>query len=139
MIEALEATEGVLGQAVRWLRLIVETSGAVWIGVGALYALKDLVLANVRGQTANFTPIRLTFSRYLSLGLEFQLAADILSTAIVPTWQELGKLAATAVIRTGLNYSISREIREYAEKTRGHEAAVVSRAEPRSSELPAQA
>ena len=41
-------------------------------------------------------------------------AADILATTIAPTFDELKKLAITALIRTGLNYFLSREIREAA-------------------------
>jgi uncharacterized membrane protein len=39
------------------------------------------------------------------------LAADILRTAIAPTWEEIGKLAAIAALRTLLNYFLEREIR----------------------------
>jgi len=122
MSEAFEGAERILTSTLGWLRLGTETAGALWVTVGAGYALVALVLAHLRGQTASFLPIRLTFSRYLSLALEFQLAADILSTAIAPTWVELGKLGVTAVIRTGLNYFLSREIREGMEE-REREAA----------------
>jgi uncharacterized membrane protein len=44
------------------------------------------------------------------LALEFQLGADILSTAIAPSWNQIGKLGAIAVVRTGLNYFLTREI-----------------------------
>src|SRR5215469_4728617 len=108
--------EQIIEVAVRWLRFALEIVGAGWIAVGACYAFADLILAHVRGKTNSFTAIRLSFSRYLSLALEFQLASDILSTAISPTWDEIGKLAATAVIRTGLNFFLSREIREYQQK-----------------------
>jgi uncharacterized membrane protein len=54
--------------------------------------------------------IRLVLARYLALALEFQLGVDILSTAIAPSWQQIGKLGAIAVIRTGLNYFLSREM-----------------------------
>ena len=54
--------------------------------------------------------VRLTLANHLSLALEFQLAADILSTAIAPSWDQIGKLAAIAVIRTGLNFFLAREI-----------------------------
>src|SRR5262245_60192864 len=112
----MEATGGILVPAIQWLRVALETVGAAWIAVGSVYALVQLVAAHLRGQTASFTPIRLMFSRYLSLALEFQLASDILSTALDPTWQELGKLGAIAAIRTALNYFLSREIREYRER-----------------------
>jgi uncharacterized membrane protein len=101
---------------VQWLRLALEAIGALAIAIGFVYALVNLSLHHWRGQTANFLRIRLTFSRYLSLALEFQLASDILSTSVAPSWDEIGKLSATAVIRTALNYFLSREIREYEEK-----------------------
>ena len=51
-------------------------------------------------------------ARYLAMALEFLLGADILSTAVAPTWNEIGKLGAIAVIRTTLNYFLSREMQE---------------------------
>ena len=35
----------------------------------------------------------LQFARWLVLALEFELAADIIRTAVAPTWDDLGKLA----------------------------------------------
>src|SRR5262245_25451750 len=126
--EATEFMRGLLVPAVEWLRLAIEMVGGLWIAIGFVYALTQLILAHLRGRTTSFTPIRLTFSRYLSLALEFQLASDILSTSIAPSWSELGKLGATAVIRTALNYFLSREIREYSEKEQSmKEAAVIER------------
>ncbi|HEX8734909.1 MAG TPA: DUF1622 domain-containing protein, partial [Pyrinomonadaceae bacterium] len=61
-------------------------------------------------QTSNFNRIRLTLGKYLALALEFQVGADILSTAIAPTWEQIGKLAAIAAIRTLLNYFLSKEL-----------------------------
>ncbi len=46
----------------------------------------------------------------LGLALEFLLAADILSTAVAPTWDAIGKLAAVATIRTLLNYFLGQEL-----------------------------
>ncbi len=56
--------------------------------------------------------MRLTLGRFLALGLEFQLASDVLRTTIAPSFEELGKLAAVAAIRTALNFFLAREIRE---------------------------
>lgn len=58
----------------------------------------------------------LSLARWLVLALEFMLAADIVRTVINPTWEELGQLAATAVIRTFLNYFLERDL-EVAEKS----------------------
>lgn len=103
---------------VQWLRLALEGVGALCIAVGFVYALASLYSLHWSRAPKNFLPIRLTFSRYLSLALEFQLASDILSTSVAPSWDEIGKLSATAVIRTALNYFLSREINEYEEKQR---------------------
>ena len=107
---------------IRGLRIALESVGALCIATGSVYAVAELVHAHLRRQTESFTRIRLRFSRYLSLALEFQLASDILSTSIAPSWEEIGKLAATAVIRTALNYFLSREMREYEQKQRDFEA-----------------
>ena len=61
---------------------------------------------------AAFVPVRLTLGRFLALGLEFQLAGDVLRTAVAPSFRELGQLAAVAAIRTALNYFLSKEIAE---------------------------
>lgn len=98
--------------AVQWLRLIVETTGAIIIGLGVLTAAYQFVRALVPPQMKSYNRIRLTLARFLAVALEFQLAADILSTAIAPSWDQIGKLGAIAVIRTGLNYFLTREMRE---------------------------
>ena len=127
-MEALRGAEAALIAAVEALRLATEAVGAFWIAVGFVYAVADLAVAHLRRRTANFTPIRLLFSRYLSLALEFQLAADILSTAVSPSWEQLGKLATTAAIRTILNYFLTREMAEY--RLRETETVGLTRAEP---------
>ncbi len=97
---------------VEWLRLLVETLGALVIAAGVAVAIVGLLRHVVAQHGAPFTPIRLSFARYLTLALELQLAADILSTSVAPTWDRIGKLAAIAVIRTALNYFLSREMKD---------------------------
>ncbi|NYF59507.1 DUF1622 domain-containing protein [Micromonospora purpureochromogenes] len=90
---------------------VVETAGAVVIFVGALWAALRFVVEGLRHRSAAvFTPIRLSLGRFLTLGLEFQLAADILRTAVSPTFDQIGQLAAIATIRTALNFFLRREI-----------------------------
>lgn len=97
---------------VEWLRLLIEALGALVIAAGTIVVVVALVrhMASARG--GGFSPIRLTFARYLTLALELQLAADILSTSVAPTWDRIGKLAAIAVIRTALNFFLSKELRD---------------------------
>ncbi len=104
-------TEESVRAAVEWLRLIVETLGALVIAAGLLVAIAGLLRQLFARGARNFQSVRLYFARYLTLALELQLAADILSTSIAPDWDQIGKLAAIAVIRTALNYFLSREMR----------------------------
>ena len=121
-----QAESAVIG-GVLWLKLGVETVGGTIIALGILSAGWLLVKALLRRQTADFTAIRLALARYLALALEFQLGADILSTAIAPSWEQIGKLGAIAVIRTALNYFLSREMREERGESRSAEKPVVER------------
>src|SRR5947209_8769530 len=101
--------------AVQWLRLAVETIGALVIGLGVVAAASQFARALMPPRVQNYNAVRLTLARYLALALEFQLGADILSTAIAPSWDQIGKLGAIAVIRTGLNYFLMREMKEAGE------------------------
>lgn len=105
-----EHTETAIRAGVEWLRLLVETLGALVVGVGILIVLVSLIRHMLVERHQDFTPIRLRFARYLTLALELQLAADILSTSIAPSWEQIGKLAAIAVIRTALNHFLTVEI-----------------------------
>lgn len=97
---------------VQWLRLGVETLGALIVALGVVLAAALFLRALASRQTADFNAIRLTLARYLALALEFQLGADILSTAVAPSWTEIGKLGAIAIIRTVLNYFLGKEMKE---------------------------
>lgn len=104
-------SEDALRTGVDLLVRLVEAAGALVIFVGALLALVGFLRAAVvPGKDEEFTRVRLGFGRYLVLGLEFQLAADVLSTAVAPTFEEIGKLAAVATIRTALNYFLAKEL-----------------------------
>ena len=101
------------------IALGVELIAALVIAYGALEALVALFIP--RKQYAKeklFHKRRRVFLRFgvwLLLGLEFELAADIVRSAISPTWTEIGQLGAIAAIRTVLNYFLERDIREFDE------------------------
>jgi uncharacterized membrane protein len=119
-------TEETVVAAVQWLKLGVELVGATIIFLGILTAGVLLVKALLARRTADFTAIRLTLARYLALALEFQLGADILSTAIAPSWEQIGKLGAIAVIRTALNFFLSKEMQEERRQS-GDEKEVIEK------------
>jgi len=110
-------TESFIAMVVQWLRLGVETIGATIITIGVIISVYKFVTAILNRQTQDYNQIRLTLARYLALALEFQLGADILSTAIAPSWDQIGKLGAIAVIRTGLNYFLMREMEQERKKS----------------------
>ncbi len=114
--------EGYLVSAVGYLRLAVEAVGAAVVGLGALSTAVLYVMSLLRIRSYSNSEIRLHLGRYLALGLEFQLGADILSTAVAPTLRDVELLAAIVVIRTVLNYFLSKELeRERQEVAPGPE------------------
>lgn len=104
--------EGVITSLVLWLKLLIEIVGTLLIGIGVLITTVRLAGVLRHPRLEGYVKTRMTLARFLALGLEFQLAADIVATAVAPSWTQLGKLGAIAVIRTGLNYFLAREIKE---------------------------
>jgi uncharacterized membrane protein len=96
---------------IEYLAVAVEIAAAMVIGLAAAdAAIRSLFLLLRGGSCCQASvDVRLGLGRWLGLGLEFALAADILRTAITPTWQDIGKLAAIAILRTGLNFFLERE------------------------------
>lgn len=118
---SLWGVEEYLISAVDYLRLVVEAIGAAIVGFGAIATFIRYVLTLVGVRDYSNTEIRLYLGRYLALGLEFQIGADILSTAVAPTLDAVLLLGAIVLIRTVLNYFLSKELeqerREVAQTT----------------------
>lgn len=93
------------------LSVFVELLGALIIGIGLIQFVIGYVptLFN-RKQYLHNAMLRVKFGSSLALTLELLLAADILRTAVAPTWEDIGKLAAIAAIRTALNYFLEKEL-----------------------------
>ena len=104
--------EEIVANLVLWLKLLIEAIGALVIGVGMTLASLRFIRGSFPPTVRDFTDARLTLARFLAIALEFQLGADILSTAVAPSWDAISKLAAIAIIRTALNYFLSREMQE---------------------------
>ena len=122
---AFETVEPSIVAAVQWLRLGVEAVGTLVICTGVVLAIYQFFLHFKNEQSSNFNNVRLTLGKFLALALEFQVGADILSTAIAPSWEQIGKLASIAAIRTLLNYFLIREI----QSQKRHETANIVTAE----------
>jgi uncharacterized membrane protein len=123
-----EPIEGTIVFIVGWVKLGIEIFGATLVTLGVCVAIVHLIRTLLAGESSDFTSTRLILARYLALALEFELGADILGTAVSPDWDHIGKLAAVAVIRTGLNYFLSMEMKaEIA--VQKEKAALVSQAD----------
>lgn len=106
-------SEDSLHHAVDLLVRLVEAAGALIVFTGAVIAAARFLWRAARERlTATFADVRVDLGHYLLLGLDFQLASDVLRTAISPTLKQIGELAAIAAIRTALNFFLTREIRD---------------------------
>ena len=86
------------------LRPALEGLSVLTVTLGVLGSLRLV------GRRRSLEAIRLHLGRWLSMALEFQLAADIVATTVNPDGDKLIQLAAVAIIRTFLNVFLAREI-----------------------------
>jgi uncharacterized membrane protein len=92
------------------LKLAADISSVIIVGIGLGVAF-FLFIRTVVLRQIQYNRLRLLLGRFLVVGLEFQLAGDIIGTAVAPSWEEIAQLAAIALIRTFLNYFINREVK----------------------------
>jgi uncharacterized membrane protein len=101
--------------------LLIDLAALLVIVAGTLQALVSGARAMVAPNGHLRREVWLRYARWLIAGLTFQLAADIVESAITSDWQAIGRLAAIAVIRTFLNFFLERDLAEVRE--REHETA----------------
>lgn len=96
----------------------LEIVSAVVIGLAAIKLLYSFFEYLLIKQSLNKPPLwggleglRMTFGSAVAVSLELLLGADVLATAVAPSWDDIGKLAAIAVLRTGLNYFLEKELK----------------------------
>lgn len=109
--------EEVAKNTAQYLSLLVEVLGTLVIGLALLQFVWAYIpaLFKKKQYTVN-TLLRVRFGSSLTLALELLLAADILQTAVAPTWEDIGKLAAIAAIRTVLNYFLEKELQQVEQR-----------------------
>jgi uncharacterized membrane protein len=98
----------------RTLSLLIEAAAVIVVSFGAAEAFIGLVGLAMRPSSAHGVrkEIWRRFGTWLLLGLEFELAADIIGSVVSPTWQDIGELGAIAVIRTFLNYFLEKDLEQ---------------------------
>src|SRR5574339_46168 len=92
--------------------LLIEAAAVLVVTYGSLDALAKIIVVMVRPGASHDVrkAIWRRFGVWLLLGLEFALAADLITSVISPTWQDIGELGAIAVIRTFLNYFLEHDL-----------------------------
>ena len=97
-----------------YIAISAEAIAVIFIVIGIIGALAIFIRKTflVRQVYKTMTESRTHLGHSLSVALEFLIAADILKTAIAPTWEDIGKLAAIVGIRTVLNYFLHKELKE---------------------------
>jgi uncharacterized membrane protein len=111
----MERLEHFLELSINFISLIMEFTAVLCVVVGFVAAIILLVRSKNESYSPMFNRLRLRFGGWLALALEFQLASDILQTTISPSYENLIQLGAIAVIRTFLNYFLSKELSELPE------------------------
>ncbi len=90
-----------------------EILAAAIIGIAVLKLLfRYLAFLYSQAKKISKETIRVQFGSSVAVALELMLGADVLATAVAPSWNDIGQLAAIAVIRTALNFFLGKELKE---------------------------
>lgn len=90
------------------VELLLEAASVLCVLIGVGAAVRSGVRRPQDG--SSLRNVRLAFGAWLALALELQVGADVVATIATPTFEALGRLAATTAIRTFLNYFLAKEL-----------------------------
>ena len=99
---------------------IVEACGAGTILLGVFRTVVRHARNRLHLDLTVLPHLRSTLIHSLILGLEFQVAADVLKTAISPTLNQVLLLAALIGLRTALGLLLERELKNVCELEEAH-------------------
>ena len=91
--------------------IIAGAATKAFVRVVPLLFHDNLIVADCHG-------IWMRFATAILLALEFTLAADIIRSAVAPSWDAIGRLGAIAAIRIALNFFLARDLETLAESSR---------------------
>ena len=104
--------EGALRVSAEGASLVIKSIAVLVVAWAAIEAAAGCIGLVARGQTGHGArkAVWRRFGVWLVLGLEFELAADIIESVISPEWMDIAQLGAIAVIRTFLNYFLEKDL-----------------------------
>ena len=101
----------ILTAAIGYVVPVIEACGALIIALEVVRTMIGYVANLFRHDSGHVSTLRHRLGQSMVMGLEFQVAADILKTALAPSWNDILLLAALIGLRTVLNYLMERELR----------------------------
>ena len=101
----------ILTAAIGYVVPVIEACGALIISLEVVRTMIGYVANLFRHDSGHVSTLRHRLGQSMVMGLEFQVAADILKTALAPSWNDILLLAALIGLRTVLNYLMERELR----------------------------
>ena len=107
--------EELVSQLARAIALGLDTAAILLVALGSIDAVVRIVAGLARLSSIPHGAGKVLWRRFgmwLLLALEFELASDIVTSVVAPTWEDLGRLGAIAVIRTFLNYFLEKDVSE---------------------------
>ena len=114
-----DAIELMLEEIASVAALGLEAIAVVLVIWGALLALIEALRHAARPDVAGWRRrVWVDLGAWLLLALQFALGADIVRSAIAPTWNDIGQLAAIALIRTFLSHFLEKDIVEVRRETK---------------------
>ena len=95
-----------------YVALLLESMIVLTVAIGSLEALYRILMSFVihHADDWNRRAVWLRFAGWILISLEFALGADIVRTAIAPSWDDIGKLGAIAAIRTFLGFFLGKDL-----------------------------
>lgn len=120
--------EELLHEAARDVAMVIEAIAILIITIGSVRAVIGVftvMLARHASRMQKRT-VWMDYARWLVAGMTFQLAADIVSTSQASGWDEVGRLAVIAAIRTFLSYYLDHEVENTRNVQEAEESSVTT-------------
>ncbi|HKU44717.1 MAG TPA: DUF1622 domain-containing protein [Polyangiales bacterium] len=120
--------EHLLTEVAGHIAVVIQALAVLIVVVGVLLALVESAKLVARGNASEHEKraIWIRFSRWLVAALTVQMAADIVETSSTPSWDEIGRLAAIAAVRTFLSYFLDRDLTAMRDEHEEHEQRSVA-------------
>ena len=100
-----------------WTILALNALALLVVVVGTIEVTIEAVLALIRrAPRQESREAWIHYARWLVAALTFLLAADVIETSLNHSWENVRHMAAIAVIRTFVSYTLNRDLKTLGER-----------------------